>query len=126
MTGGAHIVGTSEMALAIRGFDWGRTKLGPSDSWSPTLLSFVNLLVCSPLPATLSWGEDLIFLYNDAAIPTLGAKHPAALGGRYRDVFEEAWNLVGGDVEACLRDGDTSVRENIMIPLLRGGELLEK
>ena len=124
--GGAAIVGTSEMAAAIRAFDWGKTELGSIDSWSSILLSFVNLLVCSPLPATLSWGPDLIFLYNDAAIPTVGPMHPGALGGRYRDVFKEAWNIVGRDLEGCLKAGDTPVRENVMVPLLRDGELLEK
>lgn len=125
-SGSASIVGTGEMAAAIRSFDWARTELGSLDSWSPTLLSLVNLLVCSPLPATLSLGPALIFLYNDAAIPTLGPKHPAALGGRYRDVFKEAWSIVREDLEGCLRDGDTPVRENVMIPLMRGGKLLEK
>jgi PAS domain S-box-containing protein len=114
------------MATAIRAFDWTQTALGPLDSWSQTLVSFVNLLVCSPLPATLSWGPDLIFLYNDAAIPTLGTLHPGALGRQYQEVFQEAWPHVRGDLEGCLNRGETPVRENVMIPLLRDGRLTER
>ena len=126
MHGDAPIVGSSEMAAAVRAFDWEKTPLGRLSNWSPALISFVNLLVCSPLPATLSWGTDLIFLYNDATIPTLGTKHPGALGRRYKNVFEEAWPLVGPDMESCLRSGEAPVREDVMIPLLRDGKLIEK
>ena len=120
------IVGTSEMAAAIRAFDWAKTPLGPLNGWSETFLSIVNLLVSSPLPATLSWGPDLTFLYNDAAIPTIGPTHPGALGRQYREVFREAWFRVSADFEACLRQGKISVRENVLIPLLRGGITSER
>ena len=120
------IVGDSEMAAEIRSFPWEKTPLGPLNDWSETFLSFVNLLVSSPLPATLSWGPDLIFLYNDAAIPTLGALHPEALGRRYSDVFREAWSHVRPDFESCLKDGQTAVRENVSIPLIRGGIMSER
>ena len=120
------IVGASEMAVAIRAFDWAKTPLGPLVGWSETFLSFVNLLVSSPLPATLSWGPDLIFLYNDAAISTLGTMHPGALGKQYREVFSEAWSLVSADFDACLSRGETSVREDVLIPLFRGGTMSER
>jgi PAS domain-containing protein len=64
-------------------------------------------------------------LYNDAGIPTLAGKHPTALGGFYRDVFQEAWDLVKDDLVACLLRGETPVRDNMYIPILLNGVLEE-
>src|SRR5271155_6037867 len=94
------IVGASEMAARIRAYNWLQTPLGPIEDWSETLLTTTNLMLHSPFPTILSWGPEMVFLYNDAAISTLTAKHPRALGSPYRDVFHEAWDLVGADLEA--------------------------
>jgi PAS domain-containing protein len=119
----ALITGESEMALRIRSHPWPATPLGPMEGWSETLLATVNLMLHSPFPTILSWGPEMVFLYNDAAIPTLTAKHPSALGGVYRDVFHEAWDLVSGDLEACFYRGKTAVRDNMFIPILFNGVL---
>ena len=79
----------------IREHDWSGTPLGPLEEWSDTLLATANLMLHSPFPTILAWGPDMVFLYNDAAISTLTIKHPGALGGIYREVFNEAWELVG-------------------------------
>ncbi|MGD0796590.1 MAG: PAS domain S-box protein [Acidobacteriaceae bacterium] len=117
------IAGNSEMAARIRAFNWTRTPLGRIEDWSETLLATVNLMLHSPFPTILSWGTEMVFLYNDAAISTLSAKHPAALGAPYREVFHEAWDLVSGDLEACLYRGETAVRDNMFIPVLLNGVL---
>jgi PAS domain S-box-containing protein len=100
-----------------------KTPLGPIEGWSETLLATVNLMLHSPFPTILSWGPEMVFLYNDAAISTLTAKHPSALGALYRDVFHEAWDLVSGDLEACFYRGETAVRDNMFIPILFNGVL---
>jgi PAS domain S-box-containing protein len=120
------ITGQSEMAARIRAFNWSKTPLGPIKDWSETLLAAVNLMLHSPFPTILSWGPEMVFLYNDAAISTLTTKHPNALGGFYRDVFHEAWDLVSADLEACLYRGETAVRDNMFIPILLNGVLVEQ
>jgi PAS domain S-box-containing protein len=117
------ITGSGEMAGRIRGHNWSKTPLGPIEGWSQTLLAIVNLMLHSPFPTILSWGEEMVFLYNDAAISTLSLKHPMALGADYRDVFREAWDLVSADLDACFYRGQTAVRENIVIPILLNGVL---
>jgi PAS domain S-box-containing protein len=117
------ITGHSEMAARIRAYDWSKTPLGAIEDWSETLLAIVNLMLHSPFPTILSWGSEMVFLYNDAAISTLTVKHPKALGGLYREVFHEAWDLVSGDLEACLYRGETAVRDNMFIPILFNGVL---
>ncbi len=115
------ITGNSEMADRIRAHRWAATPLGPIEEWSETLVATVNLMLHSPFPTILSWGPEMVFLYNDAGIPTLMGKHPGALGGLYRDVFHEAWDLVSDDLEACFYRGETAVRDNMFIPILLNG-----
>src|SRR6202046_2123867 len=120
------ITGSSEMAGRIRDHDWSRTPLGPIENWSETLLATANLMLHSPFPTILSWGPEMVFLYNDAAISTLTSKHPKALGALYHDVFREAWDLVSADLEACLYRGETAVRDNMLIPILLNGVLVDQ
>ena len=120
------ITGQSEMAARIRAYNWSQTPLGPIEDWSETLLATTNLMLHSPFPTILSWGPEMVFLYNDAAISTLTAKHPQALGALYHDVFREAWDLVSADLEACLYRGETAVRDNMFIPILLNGELVDQ
>ena len=120
-----RIAGAGIMADQVRAFDWAGTPLGKIERWSETLTSAVNQVLCSPQPTTLSWGEELIFFYNDATIPTLDGKHPSALGRSYREVFSEAWYQVGQDMEACYALGQTVMREDESIPILRGGAIEE-
>jgi len=117
------VIGNSEMAILIRAHDWAESSLGPIEDWSETLLATVNLMLHSPFPTILLWGPDMVFLYNDSAISTLTAKHPAALGRPYREVFQEAWDLVGDDLEACFYRGEMAVRDNMFIPILINGVL---
>jgi PAS domain S-box-containing protein len=115
------IIGYTEMASRIRRLNWSKTSLGPVEGWSETLLATVNFMLHSPFPTVLCWGAEMVFLYNDAAISTLTVKHPTALGARYRDVFQEAWDVVRADLEACFYHGQTAVRDNIFIPILLNG-----
>ena len=117
------ITGNGEMVDRMRAHDWVATPLGPIEDWSETLVATVNLMLHSPFPTILSWGPEMVFLYNDAGIPTLMGKHPSALGGLYRDVFSEAWNLVSADLEACFYRGETAVRDNMFIPIILNGVL---
>ena len=112
---------SGEMLERVRVHNWSATPLGAIDSWSTTLASYVRLVLMSPQPAVLIWGQELTLFYNDGAIPTLGEKHPKALGRSYRDVFADAWPLVGQDIENCLRLGKTPIRKDICIPLMRDG-----
>ena len=115
-------MGSGLMPDLLRAFDWASTRLGPIEQWSDTLISNVNQVLFSPIPAILSWGDDFTFFYNEAAIPALQGKHPQALGASYREVYKEVWHLVGQDLEDCYYRGKTVIRENMLIPLLHDGE----
>ena len=80
---------TGEMPTRIRDFDWAATPLGPIHTWPATLRSTVEFLLTCGFPSTLQWGTDAILLYNDAYIPVIGTRHPAALGQPIFESFPE-------------------------------------
>jgi signal transduction histidine kinase/DNA-binding response OmpR family regulator len=72
--------------------DWSATPLGPPDKWPGLLRLVVDLCLDSEFPVQISWGPDLLVLYNHAYIPLLGAeKHPWALGRPAREVGPDLW-----------------------------------
>lgn len=63
-----------------RSVDWASTSLGPIESWSSDLRQMCNLIMASPHPAAMYWGEDLVAIYNEAYVMLAGQKHPALMG----------------------------------------------
>ncbi|WP_414087767.1 PAS domain S-box protein [Rhizobium sp. BR 314] len=91
---------TGKMAALISGFDWTRSGLGPRSAWPPCLTAAVDIMLSAQAQIVLFWGEDFIALYNDAYAPTIGEKHPRALGRPARENWSELWD----DLEPLLRN----------------------
>lgn len=122
----SRIVGTGEMAELTRGFDWGKTVLGPVESWSDTLVTTVNLILASRHPMFLWWGPDLIQFYNDGYRPSIrGDKHPSAVGQRGIECWPEIWPIIGPQIEAVMRRGESTWNINQLVPINRDGKLEE-
>jgi PAS domain S-box-containing protein len=85
--------GSGEMATCMRALDWAATPLGPVEKWPQALRTCVRIVLGSAYPMNICWGPDYINLYNDAYLPSMGAKHPWALGRSARDVVPEVWEF---------------------------------
>jgi PAS domain S-box-containing protein len=121
-----RIIGEGEMAELVRGFDWGKTPLGPVAAWSDTLITTVNLLLASRHPMFLWWGPDLVQFYNDGYRPSIRAdKHPAALGQCGVECWPEIWPIIGPQIEAVMRGGSSTWNTNQLVPINRNGKLEE-
>ncbi|HEX6757281.1 MAG TPA: response regulator [Propionibacteriaceae bacterium] len=82
----------SSMRSVYEEVDWSTTPLGPPKSWPALLRLLVDLCLDSEFPVQVSWGPDLLMLYNDAYVPLLGVeKHPWALGRPAREVGPHPW-----------------------------------
>ena len=68
------------MGALISAKDWSKTNLGPLSAWPSQLKTTVSLMLPASAQIVLFWGPDFIALYNDAYAPTIGEKHPRALG----------------------------------------------
>jgi PAS domain S-box-containing protein len=95
--------GRSIMEGVAREIDWARTPLGPVTGWGPALRTMVQLVMATPTPLTLLWGDQHIALYNDGAIEQRGAKHHEQFALPHLEA-EPAYARVRGGEPVHLRD----------------------
>lgn len=69
--------------------------LGPPEGWDPALRAVVELVLSSPVPMALLYGDELSLLYNDGYAELIGARHPQALGRPAAEVYAEVWHDPG-------------------------------
>jgi signal transduction histidine kinase len=110
-----------EMAGRILTFDWSTTPLGPMNQWPQSLRTVVNILLTSRYAMWMAWGPDLTMLYNDSYRPTLGIKHPRALGSPASEVWAEIWPDIGPRIETVLTTGRATYDEGLLLFLERSG-----
>ena len=113
--------GGGEMGARMRAFDWRTTPLGPPESWPQSLKTAVGIMLTSRYPMFVWWGRDRINLYNDAYIPVLGTRHPAALGQPAKDIWAEIWDEVGPRSDAVLLRGEATFDQNLLLLMERHG-----
>lgn len=116
----AFLTGESEAAELMRSLDWSSSPLGHPSCWSRSLLSVVGLMLGSKFPMFVAWGPELGFLYNDAYGVILGAKHPAAMGARFEDIWKEIWADVGPLAHRAM-NGEATWLEDLPLVMNRKG-----
>jgi PAS domain S-box-containing protein len=118
--------GDGEMATRMRGFDWSATPLGPVEQWPQALRTSVRIVLGSAYPMNVCWGPDYINLYNDAYLPSMGTKHPWALGSSARDVVPEVWEFTKQLFDTVVTQGQPfSALGDQLFPLNRNNYLEE-
>lgn len=83
------IIGGNNMGKFIRSFDWSKTSLGHINDWQQSLINTINIILNSPVPLIVLWGEDGIMIYNDAYSVFAGARHPSILGSAVLEGWPE-------------------------------------
>lgn len=112
-----------EAGALLRSIDWSKTPLGAPTSWPAPLKTTLGLMLASRFPMRVLWGPELVFLYNDAYRPILGAnKHPSAMGSRTEDSFPEVWDRVGPLFRRVMA-GEAVALTDALLPLDRNGFL---
>ena len=97
--------GPSELSKLMRGHDWSSTSLGPPQDWPQGLRVPLGMMLTSRFEMWLGWGPDIAFFYNDAYVPTLGSKHPGAVGQPMRLVWKEVFAAVEDRIRSVMIDG---------------------
>lgn len=120
-----YLSGGGEMGRLTRDFNWISTPLGPPENWPYSLLTAVSIVLNSRFPMFIWWGDDLIQFYNDAYRPSLGnqGKHPAALGQRGADCWQEIWPVIKPLIDQVRAGGESTWSEDQLIPIYRNGRL---
>ncbi|KAJ4292756.1 hypothetical protein N0V90_009419 [Kalmusia sp. IMI 367209] len=108
-----------------RSIDWASTPLGPIEFWSNDLRAMCNLIMASPHPAAMYWGDELVAIYNEAYIGLAGQKHPTLMGQSYKVAWAEIWDEVK-DVFANARlTGQATMKDDDCLFMKRNGFLEE-
>ncbi len=113
--------GGGHTGALIRSFDWSETPLGPISGWPESLKTVTNMLLQSPIPIVLLWGEDGIMIYNDAYSVFAGGRHPQLLGSKVREGWDEIADFNDNVMRVGL-SGQTLAYENQELTLIRHGK----
>ncbi len=113
--------GGGELGALMRSFDWRANPLGPPDGWPQSLKTAVRIMLTSRQPIWIGWGEDLIYLYNDAYKSIIGGKHPRALGQPARLVWKEIWPEIGPMLATAMRGDEGTYVEDQLLVMERNG-----
>jgi serine phosphatase RsbU (regulator of sigma subunit) len=95
-----------EMGARMARLDWSATPLGPIAGWPAALRGAVRMLLASKAQIVAFWGSEHVALYNDAYAPTIGDKHPDALGRPAREHWGELWDVLGPLLEGVRESGE--------------------
>jgi PAS domain S-box-containing protein len=107
------------MRALIRAHAWNKTSLGPIEAWPHTLKTLAGLMLSSDQPMYIVWGDDRVWLHNDAMIPVMGIKHPGALG-------QHALNVVWAEARETLAPLFTEVFEGASVQMNDIGLALDR
>jgi signal transduction histidine kinase/PAS domain-containing protein/ActR/RegA family two-component response regulator len=131
---------TSNVGQRILTFNWAATALGAIEAWVDRLRSAVELLVATPFPQCLIWGDEGTLIPNDGAVMLFGAPLVEALGSSCHSGWPALWSLIEpllpeiaaegnavqleGNLSRVLQpDGSTPTRiELVLVPLYIGEE----
>lgn len=108
-----------------RSIDWASTSLGPIEDWSSDLRQMCNLIMASPHPAAMYWGEDLIAIYNEAYILLAGQKHPKLMGQSYAEAWSEIWHDVKDVFANAKSTGEATMKDDDCLFIKRNNYLEE-
>lgn len=99
----AFLANGGNISQLLHTLDASNSPLGAARDWSPTLKALISTVLPVKAQIAIFWGPQYVALYNDAYAPSIGNKHPRALGRPAVENWSELWD----DLEPLLR----SVRE---------------
>ncbi|KAB0550649.1 PAS domain-containing protein [Pseudomonas argentinensis] len=89
----------AKMGQLLQRLDSSNSPLGAPADWSPSLKTLMSTVLPVKAQIVLFWGPQYVALYNDAYAPSIGNKHPRALGRPAVENWAELWD----DLEPLLR-----------------------
>jgi len=100
-----------EISERIRTFDWSATPIGAISTWPGSLRHTVSLMLRSPVPLVLLWGEQGVMIYNDAYSQFAGGRDSHLLGSNVREGWHEISDFNDNVMRVGLAGGTLSYRD---------------
>jgi PAS domain S-box-containing protein len=122
VTDASFLAGGGEMGALMRAHDWSRHPLGLPETWPQTLRTATRLMLNTRHQMCMFWGDEAIWLYNDAYSQTLTAeRHPLSMGRPGQLVWPEIWNEIGTQIIQVMSGGSATWHENQHLVMQRNG-----
>jgi len=99
------------MVTLISAYDWSGTPLGALETWPQSLKTATAILLRSPVPIVMLWGEDGIMIYNDAYSVFAAERHPRLLGCKVREGWPEVADFNDNVMKVGLAGGTLAYRD---------------
>jgi PAS domain S-box-containing protein len=109
-----------EAGALIRGYDWAGTPIGPISGWPQSLKTTVGLMLRSPIPMVLLWGEHGVMIYNDPYSVFAAGRHPRLLGSNVLEGWPEVAEFNAHVMKVGMAGGTLSFRDQ-ELTLYRNG-----
>jgi hypothetical protein len=90
---------------------WSETSLDEVERWPQSLKTATEIMLRSPVPLVMLWGEDGIMLYNDAYSVFAGGRHPQLLGSKVRQGWPEVADFNDNVMKVGLAGGTLSYKD---------------
>ncbi|AKJ27550.1 chemotaxis protein methyltransferase CheR [Caldimonas brevitalea] len=95
--------------------DWSHTPLGPVERWPRSLRTAVEVVLHSPVPIVMLWGQDGVMIYNDAYSEFAGGRHPQLFGSKVLEGWPEVADFNRRVMEVGLQGGTLSFRDQPLV-----------
>ncbi|SHJ51903.1 PAS domain S-box-containing protein [Roseomonas rosea] len=117
--------GAGEAGALIQALDGTNSPLGLAEGWSATLRCVMGIVLPSRAQIAVFWGLDYVALYNEAYAPSIGTKHPRAMGRPARESWGELWDVLGPLLDGVRETGETLHAHDARFLIDRHGYLEE-
>ena len=107
----ASSAGGGALARRIAEFDWASTPIGLLEAWPSSLRNTVSLMLASPVPLVLLWGEHGVMIYNDAYSVFAGGRDSRLLGSNVREGWPEVADFNDNVMRVGLSGATLSYRD---------------
>lgn len=95
------------MGACIESADWASSPIGPVAEWPAALRAAVRLILPAKAQIVMFVGPEFVSIYNAAYAPTIGDKHPRALGRPAKENWSELWDDLEPLLQQVYRTGET-------------------
>lgn len=100
-----------ETGALIRGYDWAGTPIGAIADWPQSLRTTVGIMLRSPIPMVLLWGEHGVMIYNDPYSVFAAGRHPRLLGSNVLEGWPEVADFNAHVMKVGMAGGTLSFRD---------------
>jgi len=105
-------------ARSTASYDWSATALGDAARWPLPLRLSSDLLLNSPLPTLLVWGQETVLVFNEAYAALAGAGYGRVPGGSVPPVMPPPLAAAGDALQAAWR-GEAGVVQDAALTFRR-------